>query len=107
MVNNELKEEQILIGITGIDQPGLTATIMRILSRYEAQILDIGQANIHSTLSLGILIRIGTEKSGFVMKDLLFAATELGVHIDFRPVADKEYEGWVRHQGKTAISYQW
>jgi phosphoserine phosphatase len=100
MVNNELKEEQILIGITGIDQPGLTATIMRILSRYEAQILDIGQANIHSTLSLGILIRIGTEKSGFVMKDLLFAATELGVHIDFRPVADKEYEGWVRHQGK-------
>ena len=43
MVNNELKEEQILIGITGIDQPGLTATIMRILSRYEAQILDIGR----------------------------------------------------------------
>ena len=46
------KEEQILVSITGQDRPGLTASVMGILARYEAQILDIGQADIHSTLSL-------------------------------------------------------
>ena len=35
------KEEQILISITGQDRPGLTASAMGILARYNAQILDI------------------------------------------------------------------
>ena len=94
------KEEQILIRITGNDRPGLTASIMEILAIKDAKILDIGQADIHSTLSLGILIRIGDEASGQVMKELLFKATELGVHIGFAPVTDEEYEEWVACQGK-------
>lgn len=94
------KEEQILIRITGQDRPGLTASIMGILARYDAQILDIGQADIHSTLSLGILIRISENSSGQVMKELLFKATELGVNIGFAPVTDDEYEAWVGRQGK-------
>ncbi len=94
------KEEQILIRITGNDRPGLTASIMEILASKDAKILDIGQADIHSTLSLGILIRISDEASGQVMKELLFKATELGVHIGFAPVTDEEYEEWVECQGK-------
>ena len=43
------KEEQILISITGQDRPGLTASVMAILAKYGAQVLDIGQADIHST----------------------------------------------------------
>ena len=73
---------------------------MEILASKDAKILDIGQADIHSTLSLGILIRIGDEASGQVMKELLFKATELGVHIGFAPVTDEEYEEWVACQGK-------
>ena len=94
------KEEQILVRITGQDRPGLTASVMGILAKYNAQILDIGQADIHSTLSLGILIRIDEMHSGQVMKELLFKATELGVNIGFSPVADDEYEAWVGRQGK-------
>ena len=45
-----MKEEQILVRITGQDRPGLTASVMAILAQYDAQILDIGQADIHSTL---------------------------------------------------------
>ena len=71
----------ILIRITGQDRPGLTASIMEILAKYDTQILDIGQADIHSTLSLGILIRVDEENSGRVMKELLFKATELQVNI--------------------------
>ncbi len=93
-------KEQILIRITGRDQTGLTASVMQILARYDAQILDIGQADIHSTLSLGILIRIEDTHSGQVMKELLFKTTELGVNIGFEPVPDDEYEQWAGRQGK-------
>ena len=83
MEEKSTKEEQILIRITGRDRPGLTASIMEILASKDAKILDIGQADIHATLSLGILIRIREDASGQVMKELLFKATELGVNIGF------------------------
>ena len=94
------KFEQIIVRINGLDRPGLTAEIMKILARYGAQILDIGQADIHNTLSLGILIRIDENSSGQVMKELLFKATELSVNIGFAPVSDDEYEAWVQRQGR-------
>ena len=97
---NTRTQEQILVRITGQDRPGLTASVMGILAKYDAQILDIGQADIHSTLSLGILIRMDEANSGQVMKELLFKATELGVNIGFSPISDDEYEDWVGHQGK-------
>uniref|UniRef100_UPI002353C48A phosphoserine phosphatase SerB n=1 Tax=Prevotella aurantiaca TaxID=596085 RepID=UPI002353C48A len=84
----------------GQDRPGLTASIMGTLAKYGARVLDIGQADIHSTLSLGILIRTNEDNSGKVMKDLLFKATELGVNIGFSPITDDEYEDWVNQQGK-------
>ena len=94
------KEEQILVGIAGQDRPGVTASVTETLAKYDEQILDIGQADIHSTLSLGILFRISEKMSGQVMKELLFKATELNINIDFKPVGDEEYEGWVEQQGK-------
>ncbi len=93
-------QEQILIRISGKDRIGLTAEIMTILAKYDAQILDIGQADIHSTLSLGILIRIDESASGEVMKELLFKTTELGVTIGFEPVSDEDYEAWAGRQGR-------
>ncbi len=95
-----MEYEQILIRISGKDRSGLTADIMGILARYDAQVLDIGQADIHSSLTMGILIRIDASSSGSVMKELLFKATELGVTIGFAPVSDDEYEEWVGRQGK-------
>ena len=95
-----MKQEQILIRISGKDRIGLTSEIMTILAKYDAQILDIGQADIHSTLSLGLLIRIDDDLSGQVMKELLFKTTELGVTIGFEPISDDDYEAWAGRQGK-------
>ena len=67
-----IQEEQILVRVTGQDRPGLTASIMGILAKYDARILDIGQADIHATLSLGILIRTNEDNSGKVMKRFTF-----------------------------------
>ncbi len=99
-INDSIKEELILLRITGEDRPGLTASIMEILARYDANIQDIGQADIHSTLSLGILIRVDEPHSGQVMKELLFKASELNVNIKFYPISMEEYENWVSRQGK-------
>ena len=41
--------ELFLIRITGEDRPGLTTSVTEILARYDATILDIGQADIHNT----------------------------------------------------------
>ncbi|WP_294596328.1 MULTISPECIES: phosphoserine phosphatase SerB [Bacteroidaceae] len=92
--------ELILIRISGLDRPGLTASITEILSGYDVDIMDIGQADIHSTLSLGILFKCCEKDSGNIMKDLLFKASELGINIRFYPISREEYEEWVSMQGK-------
>ena len=92
--------ELILIRVTGEDRPGLTASVTEILAKYDATILDIGQADIHNTLSLGILFKSEERHSGFIMKELLFKASSLGVTIRFEPITTEQYENWVGMQGK-------
>lgn len=92
--------EIIQVNISGEDKPGLTTALTGILAEHGATILDIGQANIHKSLTLGIMFLTTTQDSGTIMKNLLFAASELGVHIHFTPITEKEYEAWVRRQGK-------
>ncbi|WP_337789077.1 phosphoserine phosphatase SerB [Phocaeicola plebeius] len=96
----ENKTELILIRISGVDRPGLTASVTTILSKYQVDIMDIGQADIHSTLSLGILFKCSDQDSGNIMKELLFKASDLGINIRFYPISDEEYETWVNLQGK-------
>ena len=96
----ENKTELILIRISGLDRPGLTASITAILSEYDVDIMDIGQADIHSTLSLGLLFKCKEKDSGNIMKDLLFKASALGINIRFNPISAEEYEEWVNMQGK-------
>ena len=96
----ESRTELILIRISGLDRPGLTASVTDILSKYDVDIMDIGQADIHSTLSLGILFKCNDKDSGNIMKDLLFKASSLGINIRFYPISSEEYEEWVNMQGK-------
>ena len=90
-----------LLNISGQDKPGLTSSLTAVLAEYDAKVLDIGQANIHNTLSLGILFQIKSgKKSAAVLKDLLFKSYELGIKAKFTPIALEDYESWVRQQGK-------
>lgn len=96
LIDNEI----IQVNIYGTDKPGLTAALTDILAKYDAFILDIGQANIHQSLALGILFSTESDKSGFIMKDLLFKASELGVQLRFKAVDAEDYTQWVARQGK-------
>lgn len=94
--------ELVLIRVTGSDKPGLTASISKILAQYDVTILDIGQAEIHDTLSLGILAAIPTTaESAPVLKDILFKVHELELTVSFTPVTPESYQQWVAQQGKS------
>jgi phosphoserine phosphatase len=93
--------EIVLINITGVDRPGLTAAITGVLAQGGVNILDIGQAVIHDTLSFGILVEIpDTEKGNSVLKDILFKGYELEQQVRFTPVSEEDYQLWVGNQGK-------
>lgn len=97
------KHEIILMSISGEDKPGVTSSLTEILSKHNATILDIGQANIHQSLSLGILFRLDPSMQGNILKDLLFKSYELGVNAKFTPIKREEYDDWVSRQGKESF----
>jgi phosphoserine phosphatase len=91
----------ILINISGGDRAGLTSSLTAILATYHARILDIGQAVVHETLALAILIEIpsGGEFTP-LKKDLIVRAHELDLKIKFTPINEDAFKHWVRSQGK-------
>ncbi|WP_161462468.1 phosphoserine phosphatase SerB [Pseudomonas syringae] len=93
--------EIVLINITGVDRPGLTAAITGVLAQGGVNILDIGQAVIHDTLSFGILVEIPDIVQGSsVLKDILFTAYKLDQQVRFTAVSEEGYQHWVEGQGK-------
>jgi phosphoserine phosphatase len=93
--------EIILITVSGTDQPGITKAITEILARFDVHILDIGQAVIHATLSLGFLVEIpAASESAPVIKEILFGLHSRNLTAQFRPISEEEYNSWVDEQGK-------
>ncbi|WP_110951018.1 phosphoserine phosphatase SerB [Pseudomonas bohemica] len=93
--------EIVLINITGLDRPGLTAAITGVLAQGGVNILDIGQAVIHDALSFGILVEIpDTEPGAAVLKNVQSRADELDQQVRFTQVSEADYQHWVDGQGK-------
>ncbi len=93
--------ELVLLEITAEDRPGVVAGLSETLAAYDVDILDIGQAVIHDSLTLGILIRIPPQaESAPILKELLFAAHELDIGLIFTAVPEERYERWVSVQGR-------
>lgn len=93
--------EVILISITGKDRKGLDAKFTGILSEYDVNILDIGQAVIHEHISLGILAEIPNSKDfSSIFKDMLFEGHNMGLNVDIKSIDSDNYEKWVHAQGK-------
>jgi phosphoserine phosphatase len=93
--------ETILIHFSGRDRPGLTADLTSILASYDTCVLDIGQAVVHETLSLGLLVEIPRGESFRGVQDALAARSrELGLQVNFTLVAKADLEEWISSQGK-------
>jgi phosphoserine phosphatase len=70
--------------VTGRDRPGVTATLTGILAAQGAALLDIEQVVVQEQLTLCLLV--GLPHARDVLKELLFAAKELGMELEFKPV---------------------
>lgn len=92
--------ETILIHFSGQDAPGLTAELTGILAGYGVGILDIGQAVVHESLSLGILMETRDPDSLTSLKTALESrAHELGLQVRFKTVPDNELQHWLHGLG--------
>ena len=92
----------ILIRITGIDRPGITASVMHTLDKFDANVLDIGQSVIHDMLSLGMLVEIPPQTvDAKTIKDAVRKVTdEMNLTARFTDITSKSYTAWVERQGK-------
>lgn len=95
--------ELLLINASGHDQPGITRAITNVLARCGARVLDIGQAVIHDTLALGILVelRIAVDERAQLLEQIQQATQPLGIQVRFQTISPESYEHWAEQQGKT------
>ena len=91
----------ILINFSGGDRPGLTSSLTESLAAGNVRILDIGQAVVHDTLALAVLIEVPDGHEFTPLKrDLIVRAHELDLKIKFTPVSEEAFKNWVGSQGK-------
>ncbi len=89
----------VLIHFAGPDAPGLTAKLTRILADHKVCILDIGQAVVHESLVLGILVEVpagrgSAELRSAVKMALLTRARELGLTAHFTTISEDRVKHW-------------
>ena len=91
----------LLITISGEDQPGLTAGITAILAEHSVNVLDIGQAVIHATLSMGVLVEVPEAgDQAQVSAALQSYAGQRNMRVRINPVSPDSYGHWVEGQGR-------
>jgi phosphoserine phosphatase len=83
--------DRVLITVTGPDRTGVTSTLTGILSQQGATLHDIEQVVVQGQLTLCLLVDVPETRD--VLKELLFSAKQLGMELDFKPVATADGDG--------------
>ena len=83
-----MARSHVLVTVTGADQPGITARLTGIIATSTASLLDIEQVVVQGQLTLCLLVDVPETRD--VLKELLFSAKQLGMELDFKPVAHGE-----------------
>jgi phosphoserine phosphatase len=86
--------ETVLIHFSGHDAPGQTAALTGILAEHDIRILDVGQAVVHESLTLGILVEAHGEPFAAVKAALTDRAHELGLQAKFRVIPPAALRHW-------------
>lgn len=82
---SERGQYAVRITFTGIDRPGITAELASVFAEVSATLLDVEQMVVQGRLNLNFLIALDGGESACrpVLKDVLWKARELGLHVDF------------------------
>ena len=95
-------KEPILISITGMDRPGITASVTQVLAEFDVDVLDIGQSVIHDSLSLGMLVKLPAQvtEPQSVIHAVQRAVDELNLTVRFVNISRESYTEWAGQRGK-------
>lgn len=77
--------------MAGDDAPGITATLTGLIAAAGARLCDIEQVVVQGQLTLSFVIGVESEQGqgSPLVKDLLFAAKELGLDLDFEVLQER------------------
>jgi phosphoserine phosphatase len=94
-------KQTVLIHFSGQDSPGVTAAVTAILAEFDACVLDIGQAVVHETLALALLVEV-PHSEGFrrLESELRARCAQLDLQVRFSPIAQPQLDHWIATQGK-------
>lgn len=93
--------EILLITLSGPDRAGITTAVTDILAQHTVSVLDIGQAVIHSTLSMGLLVELPQQLDLPQLLSALQAfAADKGLRLGCESVSAESYSSWVDAQGR-------
>lgn len=88
--------EIVLINVSGQSKNGPISSLLNILAVHGIPVLDIGQAVIHNTMVLSVLIQLPRQdETAPVLKDLLFEAHHQGLQMHFTAVSQTHHERWL------------
>lgn len=90
----------LLLNVSGSDKPGLTESLTAILEKHGARVLDIGQAVVHDTLALGMLVDAQKQVAN-LQEAVLSSAEQFGVAARFTPISPTELKEWIAQADKT------
>lgn len=90
-----------LLTLSGEDRPGITAAVTEILASHGVNVLDIGQAVIHATLSMGLLLELpeAADRPALVAS-LQELAADRHLQLRWQDVQTGSYNSWVEAQGR-------
>ncbi len=93
--------EIVLVNVADVDRPGLMAMVTSTLAQYQARVLDLGQAVIHDTLGLGLLVQVASAQAATELEAELSATlAKIDLPVRFTRIGPERYNEWVAGQGK-------
>jgi phosphoserine phosphatase len=95
-MQSDTHTKTVLFHSSGPDTPGLTAAFTAILALHDVNILDIGQAVVHETLALGMLLEVPSGSGLISLRAALTdRAHELGLQARFKVIPKHAVKHWL------------
>jgi len=76
----------VVVTVSGNDRPGILAALTKILVDGNVEVVDVEQATLQDFLGLSLLLDMSRARGSkdSVLKELLYKATQLNLHLNFR-----------------------
>lgn len=83
VVCDAIKQEKVLLHITGNDFPGVLSRLTKILTKWNVPLLDVQQTTSLGQMNLSLLVDIYAHAGLNVLKEINQLTRELNLHLDF------------------------